>query len=151
MKVKFQKNNMNKFILGVLNQVFCTGGQKSINQLLRTAPDCPILSATGKPTHKFAKCIVPISSPLTVDEISVHDSLSFADEVSRFCPDHFMAILDVESLFTNIPLNEVIDICIDDLFCDTCMIHNLDCNDTRELLTLAANELFFINDKVMYR
>ena len=116
-----------------------------------TAPDCPVLSATGTPTYKFAICIVTILSPLTVDEILVHDSLSFADEVSRFCPDHIMTSLDVEIFFTNIPLNEVIDICIDDLFCDTCMIHNLDCNDTRELLTLAANELFFINDKVMYR
>ena len=49
-----------------------------------------------------------------------------------------MASLGVESLFTNIPLNEVIKICIDDLFCDTNTIHNLDRNDTRELLTLAA-------------
>ena len=99
-----------------------------------TAPDCPILSATGTPTYKFAVCIVTILSPLTVDEILVHDSLSFADEVSRFCPDHIMTSLDVESLFTNIPLNEVIDICIDDLFCDTNTLNNLDCSDIRELL-----------------
>ena len=37
-----------------------------------------------------------------------------------------MASLDVEALFNNIPLNEVIDICIDDLFCNTNTIHNLD-------------------------
>ena len=48
---------------------------------------------------------------------------SFIDEVSSLCPDHLMASLDVESLFTNTPLNEVIDICIDDLFCDTDTIH----------------------------
>ena len=41
-----------------------------------------------------------------------HDSLSFVDEVSNFCPDNFMAILDVESLFTNILLNEVIDVAV---------------------------------------
>ena len=58
--------------------------------------------------------------------------------VFSFCPPHFMASFDVESLFTNIPLNEVIDICIDDLFCDTNMIQNLDCNDMIKLLTLAA-------------
>ena len=44
-----------------------------------------------------------------------------------------------------------IDICIDDLFCDTNTIHNLDRNDMRELLTLAAYESFFIFDEVMYR
>ena len=42
-----------------------------------------------------------------------------------------MASLDVESLFTNVPLNEVIDIFIDDLFCDTNMTHNLDRNDMK--------------------
>ena len=93
----------------------------------------------------------PILSPLTSNEFLVHDSFSFADEVSSFCPDHFMASLDAKSFFTNIPLNEVIDICIDDLFCDTNMIHNLDRNDMRELLTLAAYELHFIFDQVMFR
>ena len=43
------------------------------------------------------------------------------------------------------------EICIDDLFCDTNTIHNLDCNDVRELLTSAAYELFFIFDQVMYK
>ena len=54
-------------------------------------------------------------------------------------------------MFTNIPLNEVIDISIDDLLCDTNTIHNLDRNDMRELLTLSAYESFFIFDQVMYR
>ena len=107
----------------------------------------PILSTIGTPTYKLAQFLVPILSPLTSNEYS----FSFPNEVSSFCPDHFMASLDVKSLFTNIPLNEVIDICIDDLFCDTNMIHNLDHNDMRELLTLAAYELFFIFDQVMYR
>ena len=48
-------------------------------------------------------------------------------------------------------LNEAIGICIDDLFCDTNTIHNLDRKDMRELLTLAAYESFFIFDQVMYR
>ena len=54
-------------------------------------------------------------------------------------------------MFTNILLNEAIDICIEDLFCDTNTILNLCCNDMRELLTLAAYESFFIFDQVMYR
>ena len=72
-------------------------------------------------------------SPLTSNEFLLQNSFSFADEVSSSHPDHSMASLDVECLFTNIPLNEVIDICIDDLFCDTNTIHNLDRNDMREL------------------
>ena len=61
-----------------------------------------------------------------------------------------MASLDAESLFTNIPLNEVIDICTDDLFCDANTIHDLDRNDMTEFLTLAACQSFFIFDQVMY-
>ena len=62
-----------------------------------------------------------------------------------------MASLDVESLFTNIPLNEVIDICIDTLLWDANAIHNLDRNDIRELLPSASIESFFIFGQVMYR
>ena len=61
-----------------------------------------------------------------------------------------MASLDAESLFTNIPLNEVIDICTDDLFCDTNTIHDLHRNDMTEFLTLTAYQSFFIFDQVMY-
>ena len=104
--------------------------------------NCPksrnTLPTIGTPTYKLAKFLFPIFSSLTSNEFLVHDSFSFADEVSSFCPDPFMASLDVESSFTNIPLNEVIDICIDDLFCDTNTIHSLDLNDMRELLALAA-------------
>ena len=91
--------------------------------------NCPefyhILSAIGTLTYQLVKFLVSILSPLAVNEFSVHGSFSFADEVSSFCPDHFMASLNFEILFTIIPLNKVIGICIDDLFCDINMIHNL--------------------------
>ena len=55
----------------------------------------PILSTIGTPTYKLAKFLVPILSPLTSNKFSVHDSFSFADEVSSFCLDHFVASHDV--------------------------------------------------------
>ena len=81
-----------------------------------------------------------------------HFNFSFADRVSSFfLHNHFMTSIDVESLFTSIPLNKVISICIDNLFCDANTIHNLDHNDMREPLTLAACDSCFIFDQVMYR
>ena len=112
---------------------------------------CPILSVTWTPTFKLVKFLVFILSPLTVTGFSVHESFSFEDKGSGFYPDHFMASLDVERFFTNIPVNEVIDICIDDLFCDNNTIHNLNPNDIKELLTLVAHESFFIFDQVIFR
>ena len=128
------------------------GSANVLKPVINNCPNFrPILSTIGTSTYELAKLLVPILSPLTSNEFSVHDSFSFAHKVSSFCPDHFMASLDIESFFTNIPLNEVIDICIDDLFCDTNTIQNLDRNDMRELLTWAAYESFFIFDQVMYR
>ena len=128
------------------------GSQKVHKPVINNWPRfSPILSTIRTPTYKLAKFLVTILSHLTPNEFSVHDSFSFADEVTSFWPDHFAASLDVKSLFTNIPLNEVINICIGDLFCNTNMIHNLDCNDLGERLTLAACQSFFIFDQVTYR
>ena len=128
------------------------GCTKVYEPVINSCPEFrPIFSMIGTPTYKLTKVLVTVLSPLTSNSFSVHDSFSFADKVSRFYPDHFMASLDVKNLFTNIPLNEVIDIFIDYLFCDTDTIPNLDCNDMRELLTLAAYEVFFFFDRVMYR
>ena len=60
----------------------------------------PILSAIGTPTYNLAKFLVPILSPLTVNEFTVHDSFSFAEEVVNFDANCITASLDVESLFT---------------------------------------------------
>ena len=152
MRVKFQKKEYEVIYPRGSRPGILYGSPKVHKPVIDNCPKFrPILSTIGTPTYKLAKFLVPIFSPLTSNEFSVHDSFSFADEVSSFCPDHFMASLDVESLFTNIPLNEVIDICIGDLFCDTNTIHNLDLNDMRKLLTLAAYESFFIFDQVINR
>ena len=128
------------------------GSAKVHKPVINNCPKfCPTLSTIGTPTYKLAKFLVPILSPFTSNEFSVHDSFLFADEVFSFCPDHFMGSRNVERLLTNIPFNEVIDICIDDLFCHTNAVHNLDRNDMRELLNLAAYESLFIIDQVMYR
>ena len=44
----------------------------------------PILSAIGTPTYNLANFLIPILSPLTVNEFIVHDSFSFAEEVVNF-------------------------------------------------------------------
>ena len=58
-----------------------------------------------------------------------------------------MASLDVESLFTNIPLEETIENCVNDLFFDKSKIDDLAKQDVFDLLSAAAKELFFIFDK----
>ena len=54
--------------------------------------------------------------PLTQNEYTVTDSFHFAEEICKQDPNLYMASLDVDSLFTNIPLDKTIDICIDSLY-----------------------------------
>ena len=57
-------------------------------------------------------------------EYTVKDSFTFAKEVIKFDHNLFMASLDVESLFTNIPVDETIKNAVDDLFSSNCIKGN---------------------------
>ena len=62
-----------------------------------------------------------------------------------------MASLDVECLFTNIPLEETIENCVNDLFFDKSKIDNLTKHDVYDLLSAASKESFFLFDSSLYR
>ena len=110
----------------------------------------PILSDISTPTYDLAKFLVPILKPLTENEYTVHDSFSFASEASKFNYKNLMASLDVESLFTNIPLEETIDNIINDSFLTTDKVHNIEKEELKQLLTFAAYESSFIFDGEYY-
>ena len=80
--------------------------------------EAKILPAIGTPTYKLAKYLLPFLTPLTQNEYTITDSFHFAEEICKQDPNLYMASLDVDSLFTNIPLDETIDICIDSLYKD---------------------------------
>ena len=61
-----------------------------------------------------------------------------------------MASFDIESLFTNIPLQETISICIDQLFTNTDLIFNLTRDIFQQLLTHAVRNTFFIFNGTLY-
>ena len=79
-------------------------------------PFQPILLALNTTTCRLAKILVPILKPLTTNEFTVKDSFHFAEEIVDQQHDHFMGSLDVDSLFTNIPLEQTIEICTNELF-----------------------------------
>ena len=85
----------------------------------------PILSAIGTPTCKLAKFLVPILEPLTTNEYTIKDSFTFAEELQSFYSKLVIASFDIESLFTNIPLQETIDLCVENLFQDRTHVHEL--------------------------
>ena len=61
-----------------------------------------------------------------------------------------MASLDIESLFINIPLDETIENCINDLFSNNDTVHNFIKEDLKELLQFPSYGLFFTFDNKYY-
>ena len=62
-----------------------------------------------------------------------------------------MASFDVESLFTNIPLQETIDLCVQKLFEDKTYIDGLSKDSFREMLTVTMTESFILFNNEYYR
>ena len=75
----------------------------------------PILSAINTPGYNLAKFLITILEPLTHNKFTIKDSFSFAKEITTYDSSLCIASLDVESLFTNISLNEAINNCVSDL------------------------------------
>ena len=62
-----------------------------------------------------------------------------------------MASLDVESLFTNLPLKESINISCDSLFANESKISNFSRNDFENLLRITLRNNFFNFDGKIYK
>ena len=79
----------------------------------------PILSMVASPQHKLAKHLNCLLQPVVekFSRYTLKDSFSFTDRIKNTSASNtFMASFDVSSLFTNVPLDETIDICADVLF-----------------------------------
>ena len=116
----------------------------------------PILSMRGSAQYDLSKWLCEQLKPVEkyYGGRCVKDSFKFSEAVrsARLPTDGYMCSFDVVSLFTNVPLEEVIDICADALF----RSDNIDMELTtltedsfKELMRLATSgvELSF-NDKI---
>ena len=91
------------------------------------------------------KFLVPVLSDMTQNEFTVKDSFTFADEILAQDSDFYMASMDFYAWFTNIPLDETIDICVKKLFqTPETLVKGISRNDFRDL---ATKESFFTSNK----
>ena len=114
-------------------------------------PFRPVLSALQTPTYNLAKFLVPILDTLTKNEYTVKDSFHFTEEICKQDLSLSMGSLDVDSLFTNIPLDETIDICITQLFENTDTVEGFTKSELKQLLCLATKESYFIFNDLLYK
>ena len=114
-------------------------------------PFRPILSAIKTPSYNIAKFLVPILEPITTNKFTIKNSFEFAKDVINQDSGLYMASLDVESLFTNIPLEETINISCDSLFSNEAKINNFNRNDFEKLFRMALQNNFFNFDGKIYK
>ena len=62
------------------------------------------------------KYLVPILEPLTKNKYTEKDLFNFATEIVEQDSSNIMGSLDIDSLFTNIPLEKTTEICTNNLF-----------------------------------
>ena len=113
-------------------------------------PFRPILSALNTP-KKLAKFLVQILKPLTTIEFTVKDSFHFAEEIVDQQHELFMGSLDVDSLFTNILLEETTEICTNELFKESETVEGQSKIEFKELLSLATKDSHFIFVGTLYK
>ena len=118
----------------------------------------PILSMSGSPQYRISKWLCEMLKPVVnyYGTRCVQDSFVFSDTVkaTKLSQNGYMCSFDVVSLFTNVPLKEVIDIC-------ACAIYHDDDIQTqptslteksfRELLQMVTSGVEFSFDDLMYR
>ena len=114
-------------------------------------PFRPILPAIGTPIYKLVKFLFPMLEPLTTTECTIKDSFTFAEELQSFDSKLVMASFDIESIFTNIPFQETIDLCVENLFQDRTHVDNLSKDSLRELLTRTMSESLILYDQEFYK
>ena len=123
------------------------------------APLRPIVSMVNAPQHEMAKWLNEILKPV-LDKFSEHtvrDSFEFCSNLDDFAAKHgtacvFMCSFDIQSLFTNIPLVETIEICLDTLYRDeTICAPSIPEEHLRKMLMKATAEVEFSFNDVLYR
>ena len=107
----------------------------------------PILSATDAPTYLLAKYLNPILWTLTANEFTVKNYFNFTEEIVNYNRKLYMASLDVESLFTNIPIKN----CVNDLFSYNFYSDKLAKKDLHDLLKPATTESSFLFDNKLFK
>ena len=113
----------------------------------------PILAAYNLPNFKIAKFLVPLLNDLAKNRYTIQNSYSFSSElVQCLNPDNVIVSYNVESLFTNIPLDETINIILSQLFPTNSTIYNgFSRSAFKEHLEVAVFDCHFLFNKKLYK
>ena len=117
----------------------------------------PILSMVGSAQHEMARWLKEFLEPVLERYSSrlVKDTFSFCEVLHQYGEvgeDTFMCSFDVKSLFTNVPILETIQICLDTLYrSDDVIPPPIDETILKKLLLRCTREVEFSFNNQMFR
>ncbi len=116
-------------------------------------PGCPlrpVVSMIGTAEYKLAKYLDSIIKPIIPDTFMLNSTNGLLDVLndyqSKIDENCFMVSFDIVSLFTNVPLKEIIDIATDYVYSSDTK-PNYDQKVFKKLLTYATGGIFTFNNK----
>ena len=115
-------------------------------------PVRPIVSNIGTATHKTAKYLSKLLSPLAKSKYTIENTRDFVTRIRNMkIPEGYKMIsFDVVSLFTNVPVKETIDIIIRKVYNEKLVKTKIKRENMRELLVLCTTEVPFTFNNEMY-
>ena len=120
------------------------------NRTVENLPLRPIISNIGTATYKLAKYLARILKPLGQSQYTIKNSKSFIKTLKKqkIPPGYQKVSFDVVSLFTNVPLEETINIIIKRIYDKNEINTNKPKQEMKELLYLCTkNAHFTLNSK----
>jgi len=116
----------------------------------------PILSAQGTHNYALAKWLDEKLKPLSLNQFTISDTFSFSEDLrnTSLNESDILVSYDVSSLFTNVPLDETIQILVEKAFKNNWfnVTHklNISKSDLVELLQVATKNQLFQFDGRLY-
>ena len=117
--ISFVNNNSKSVKLHKLEGKYKPGyiyGNPKIHKRLINPPLRPIISQIGTITYELSKHLNSIIVPFMPRKYTVQSSYEFVSLLKDIRPDGHLASLDVESLFTNVPVQETIEIILKNVY-----------------------------------
>ena len=115
-------------------------------------PTRPIVSMIGSPEYQVAKFLDSIIKPYIPDTYMINSSKELIGKLQqfKFSPEQKLVSYDVSSLFTNVPLQETIDIIIEKIYSNQQKIDPppIKKEHFKELMTFATQGLFLHKNKL---
>ena len=115
-------------------------------------PVRPVLSARKTPLYTFSKFLIQFIENFTSNEFTLKNNMQLVDDLKnlQLNSESYMVSYDIESLYTNIPIDETIQILLDQMNEEN-LVRNAEKKELKRMLLQATGNSYFIFNGQYYK